>query len=341
MNLCEYGCGQIAIHQFKNDKWCCSRNVSSCINIKNKKRESIKASKIQTKKLCDYGCGQKAKYQFKNSKFCCSKYLSQCSNIISKKNISLRKNWDISGHPAMGMLPWNKGRTGVQVAWNKGLTKDNNAIVKRISNKLKGSKLTEKHKLKLSQIKLILYSKKENHPSYKGSYYGNNIAFYDTYASQLTIDENPRRDVSDPNILTVVCAYCNKRFIPKLSNVGERVRSLNGKNYGEQRLYCSENCKQECPIYKQQLYPKDFEPASSREVQPELRQMRFKIDNYTCKKCGKHQSKLDVGLHCHHLEGIRWNPLESADIDKVITLCKNCHKKVHKKKDCGYNDMKC
>lgn len=42
-----------------------------------------------------------------------------------------------------------------------------------------------------------------------------------------------------------------------------------------------------------------------------------------------------------NLEGIRWEPLESADIDKCITLCKNCHIKVHKKDGCGYNDFKC
>jgi hypothetical protein len=41
------------------------------------------------------------------------------------------------------------------------------------------------------------------------------------------------------------------------------------------------------------------------------------------------------------LEGIRWIPLESADIDKCITYCKKCHKEVHKKEDCRTIDMKC
>ena len=30
--LCDYGCGQEAIYQFKNGKWCCSSNWRSCIN---------------------------------------------------------------------------------------------------------------------------------------------------------------------------------------------------------------------------------------------------------------------------------------------------------------------
>ncbi|MFW9871751.1 MAG: NUMOD3 domain-containing DNA-binding protein [Candidatus Thorarchaeota archaeon] len=30
MKLCDYGCGQKAKYQFKNDKWCCSKNHISC-----------------------------------------------------------------------------------------------------------------------------------------------------------------------------------------------------------------------------------------------------------------------------------------------------------------------
>lgn len=32
---------------------------------------------------------------------------------------------------------------------------------------------------------------------------------------------------------------------------------------------------------------------------------------------------------------------ESAYIDKVITLCKQCHKKIHEKDDCKHVDMRC
>jgi hypothetical protein len=33
--LCEYGCGNEAIHQFKNGKWCCSLSSNSCNSFKN------------------------------------------------------------------------------------------------------------------------------------------------------------------------------------------------------------------------------------------------------------------------------------------------------------------
>lgn len=40
-------------------------------------------------------------------------------------------------------------------------------------------------------------------------------------------------------------------------------------------------------------------------------------------------------------EGIRWEPLESADIDKCITVCKDCHIKIHQIPGCTYADMRC
>ena len=38
--LCDYGCGQEAKYQFKNGKWCCSKNCSSCVEIKRKNKEA-------------------------------------------------------------------------------------------------------------------------------------------------------------------------------------------------------------------------------------------------------------------------------------------------------------
>ena len=42
-----------------------------------------------------------------------------------------------------------------------------------------------------------------------------------------------------------------------------------------------------------------------------------------------------------NLEGLNENPLMSADIDIGITLCKECHKEVHKEDGCTYIDMRC
>ena len=160
---------------------------------------------------------------------------------------------------------------------------------------------------------------------------------YDVYKLQLEpYGVKCRRSEEDNNILEVKCMYCDKWFIPSNKSVLSKICSINGKSRGELNLYCSDECKKACPTYGQRIYPKDFKIDTSREVQPELRKLVLKRDNYTCQKCGI----MNTELHCHHYEGIEINPVESADIDQCITLCKKCHNDVHRKDKCGMKDYK-
>ncbi len=80
---------------------------------------------IKVKGLCEYGCGKEAKYQFKNGKRCCSKYITQCLEVRNKNRISnIGKKMPLEVKERnriahLGKKPWNKGKRGVQVAWNK------------------------------------------------------------------------------------------------------------------------------------------------------------------------------------------------------------------------------
>ena len=177
-------------------------------------------------------------------------------------------------------------------------------------------------------------NKKENHWNWKGGVSKKNIPLYDTHYLQLNYAEECRR--TEKGYLEVKCAYCGKWFVPKYTDVMNRRNSLEGNYPGEQRFYCSYGCKRACPIWNQKLYPKDFKINTSREVQPQLRQMVFERDNWICIKCGNIDN-----LHCHHIEGIRYDPIESTDIDKCITVCKQCHKVIHQKDGCGYHDLRC
>jgi hypothetical protein len=125
IHICEYGCGQEAIYQLKNGKWCCSKswNSCACLKIKNSYRNkgripSNKGKKhsIETRQrisnsrkgkkykkdiirekpeFCDYGCGQKAEFYFKGSDtWCCSSRWNKCpkkrekvSNHLKKENV--------------------------------------------------------------------------------------------------------------------------------------------------------------------------------------------------------------------------------------------------------------
>jgi hypothetical protein len=179
---------------------------------------------------------------------------------------------------------------------------------------------------------------------YKGKkmngYLENNLARYTTCKKHFDgIEEIKRVCVEDKtNVLSVRCAYCGKWYIPKLSDVNNRINSINGKSNSntDSRLYCSKHCKRACPIYNQKKWPKGFKLNTSREVQPELRQMVLERDEYRCRKCGA----TDKQLHCHHILPVALEPLLSADMDNCMTLCIDCHKQVHQKDGCKYSDIR-
>jgi hypothetical protein len=183
------------------------------------------------------------------------------------------------------------------------------------------------------------YSKKnEKKLKLQGKKRRNSNAKYELFFDRLTVDESPL--LSDDGIfLEVKCRYCGRYFIPTHSAVASRIGALNGNVEGDQYLYCSEYCKQACPVYGQVKYPKGFKHTTSREVNSLVRQMVFERDNWTCQICGK--TIKDGQLHCHHMDPVAQNPMFQNDINSCITLCKGCHKMVHSRIGCRYIDLVC
>jgi 5-methylcytosine-specific restriction endonuclease McrA len=164
-------------------------------------------------------------------------------------------------------------------------------------------------------------------------YSSQDIPRYDVFAPKLQPYEECQRNIKDSNILEIKCVYCGKWFIPTAKQVSYRIQHLSNDTG---KFYCSSECKQECPIYKRVKYYKGQKGFNSREVQPELRQLVLARDDYTCQKC----EQVGGSLHCHHIEGVEQNPIESADVDMCITLCKRCHKEVHSENGCRYIDLR-
>ena len=190
----------------------------------------------------------------------------------------------------------------------------------------------------INVIKSSKERKGDKNPNWKGI---GKFTGFDTYASRLNFIEEVRRFPDNDMILQVRCTYCGKWITPTRSQVNARLDSIYGnKNNikGENRFYCNGNsCKSQCSIYRRYKFPKGFKQASSREVQPELRKLVFERDNHTCQKCGSNDY-----LHCHHINPVSQNPLESADLDNCITFCKKCHKEIHKTvPGCKYLELRC
>jgi len=327
-NTCECGCGQIVNpgRRFIHNHHRKVKHIKSIMNT------------------CECGCGRPCKNRFVHGHHRKVKHMNTCECGCGK----LCKRRFVSGHnkPTLGRKHTEEAKQKLRnVKLGKKLTEEH---IKNMSEANKGEKSawygkyhTEKtRKLQSESRKKYLAEHPEASQKGKnkdGGYFSKNIPKYDTYAHQISYAEQVRRNIEDQVVLEVKCTYCGKWFVPTVSNISSRINALNGKTSGENRLYCSNQCKHECPIFNKVKYSAEETGHNqyAREVQPELRQMVFERDNWTC-SCGSTES-----LHCHHREGPRWEPLESADIDMCITKCKNCHHEIHKKEGCGYQDMKC
>lgn len=244
-------------------------------------------------------------------------------------------------------MSWNCFQQGVRCSVCNGKKKHSFDYIKEMIHKEGYILLSEKYKESHSKLKVQCnkgHIFKITYANFKsGSRCGeccsnkklNNNEIIERLNRYEEVKENKYREIE------VECKYCGKWYIPDRQNLRNRIYYIEGRISGEYLFYCSDNCKQECPIFGQIKYPKGFKPVTSREVQPQLRKLVFEKDNYTCQKCNIHQNDLETGLHCHHIDAVINNPIESADVDNCITLCKTCHKKVHKISGCGFHELRC
>jgi len=301
MQLCDYGCGQEATHQCKNGKWICSRNKNSC--------------PAKRKQISEKNKGNPKSEEYKKNQ----------SEIMKGRKHTEEHNKKISNSMTGEKNPF----------YGKHHTEKTKKILQELNT---GKKHPMYGKIKSEHSKRM---KAERNPSWKGGYSLKGIATYNEYSNKLTIDEDPQRHEADKNILTVICAYsnCKKRFIPKLCDVQERIRALCGKNYGEQRLYCSEECKNSCSIFHKHSYQDDH-PKNSKKIYLEKDYQTFRSfvldrDNYICQFCG--EKATDV----HHEKPQKLEPFFALDPDYAWSCCEKCHyEKGHKMgTECGTNNI--
>lgn len=197
------------------------------------------------------------------------------------------------------------------VPWNKGKTKETSKRLQNVSEKLLG----------------------ENHPQFKGLESGK-CANYDNYSEKISFCEQIRRNEENLHILEVKCSYCGKWYKPSTMDVINRISGLDNDT---NKFYCSNNCKELCPIYMKRARQEGEKNKNSRtEVSAELRKMVIERDNWECQKCESKEN-----LECHHVDPVSENPMLANDIDSCITLCTECHKEIHMKVDgCRYNELK-
>lgn len=183
--------------------------------------------------------------------------------------------------------------------------------------------------------------------------YANSPAKYATWYPKISLyysSDEIRQDPENKDLIQVRCYYngCREWFNPTNQQLSIRYRAICGLDSGRNRqgnLYCSDECKNKCSVFRKRKQPNLIDNNIGREVQPELRKMVLARDNYTCQRegCGKSLTEFpDLVLHCHHKFPLNEDPICSADIDNCITLCAECHKWVHMNvPGCSTADLRC
>ena len=176
--------------------------------------------------------------------------------------------------------------------------------------------------------------------------YRNSPAKYDLFFERLSKYDECRCDPENLELLQVRCKNhnCQKWFNPTNDQVHHRLTAINSINMGEANFYCSDECKNTCPLYGLRYDPneKDADNCTRDDnLQKELREMVFELDNYTCQMCGRSPNEYpDLVLHCHHIIPRAKELMFSADIDNCVTLCSKCHILAHKNPECTYANLR-
>lgn len=258
-----------------------------------------------------------------------------CGGRVTNKNNKYINghNWRGKRHKTETLKKLRENKTGEQNPfYGKKHTEESR---QKMSESKRGKKSHRKGKKLPKKVveKIRRTHIKNGKKSWKKKYYKNDIALYDSYAHKLTVEEKPKRDDKDSNILTVLCSKCKKRFIPTLQNVVNRVRCLNGSQVGESRIYCSEECKVSCSIYRkvslQTNHPKLENELYTIEEYQQFREFVLDRDNNKCQYCGNQAE------HVHHERPQKLEAFFSLDPDLAWSVCKKCHYEKGHKDECS------
>jgi 5-methylcytosine-specific restriction endonuclease McrA len=107
---------------------------------------------------------------------------------------------------------------------------------------------------------------------------------------------------------------------------GRKQRQQNVKKW---RLKNKDKIREQGKRYQKTYYSKYPEKANllpnRKYVTWILKPIVLERDNNTCQYC----LATGIPLNCHHIIPVKYAPETVKDINNLITLCKDCHKKVH------------
>jgi hypothetical protein len=136
-------------------------------------------------------------------------------------------------------------------------------------------------------------------------------------------------------LVRVACKMCGKLFNPTYQQVNARTASFHGNSHGENNFYCSDKCKDTCPVFNHKTNrpdPRLMKPKTETEVArscqtSSLKKIQCDRNNGQsyCEKCGDF---IDVELH--HTLSVAEFGSESINSAGHMLLCAGCHVELHR-----------
>ena len=246
--LCDYGCGQEATHQFKNGKWCCSKNISSCLNIRKKR------------------CG------FNNGMYGVKRSFSQETKLKISNKLKGNKN-------SLGYKHTNTAKEKIK-NYNLGKTLTDKTKNK-IKKSLEGHKVANitRYKIKYAN-KLTILKIKNKHPLFSKI---EEMRYNPDKPGKREIqvhckNHNCPNSKEHGGWFTPTYSQLYER-IRQIEN-----KDGNGGAY----FYCSKECKDECPLFHLQSDPfKTLQAFYTQSEYQTFRNFVLKRDGYKCQYCGE------------------------------------------------------
>jgi len=287
-----------------------------------------------------------------------NKCLCGCDNEVNEG-----KKW-LSGHNRKGNKISDEVKNKISIElkgkspWNKGIKKEDSISLKQQGEKLKylrndpnsiynSNEYKRKHLISMNtdevKRKLSLSRRGRSSPS-KGIKMTLKQALKNKISAMLTIDEIKEkyplfskleeiRFLEEIGERQVRCSYCEKWFTPTIYKFRDRINAIEKLGSDINRFYCSEDCKELCPIYRkikfQDNHPTKSNTLYTQEEYQTFRKFSLERDNYICQFCG--EKATDV----HHEKPQKLEPFFSLDLDYAWSCCKKCHYSKGHKDNCS------
>lgn len=261
--------------------------------------------------LCDYGCGQEAKHQLKNGKWCCGKTHRSCPFLIEKirkKNLGKKRTNEFRKRTSKRMMGENNPMFGTGGYW-KGKKRSENDIKKFIiSHRQTIKDINEKYPFFL-KIENIRYNPNKPHEKE-----------IQGHCKNYNCENSKEKE---------------GWFTLTKTQLYERIRALE-KPYGmiENNFYCSQKCKDECPLYglRSDPYKDSNLPYTQSEYQT-CRTIVFERENGLCEYCGEPATDM------HHIFPVKLEPFFALDPDYCVACCEKHHYEYAHKDECSTGNL--